>query len=166
MKGNSNNSNNHHHQQQHHNHHHPHDHHHILNHPHYGRYRRVHYIFLFLFALFTALFIAGCSWFINFQFIFQSGIIGFFHVLTGILIGIYITSTVTDYFYFVPRDMEEEIMRRHRDALSVATNTPSRLSLNEDIQPTTATATATKQNGSEQKSLKAYKLVYNRNQIN
>ena len=63
-----------------------------------GFFRKFHYTLMFLFALFSCLFIVGCAIWINYKSIFQSGIIGFFHVLLGVLVGIFITSNVVDEF--------------------------------------------------------------------
>lgn len=61
-----------------------------------GRYKRAHFVFLFLNALFTWLFVFGCAVWINYRAIFQSGIVGFFHVCTGVLIGAYVVSDVLE----------------------------------------------------------------------
>src|ERR1700742_3955931 len=71
-----------------------------------GFYRRFHYGFLFLFGLFSCLFIIGCAIWVNYRAIFQSGLIGFFHVLTGVLIGTYITANVIE--EFSPQHSKEE----------------------------------------------------------
>jgi len=67
-----------------------------------GFYRRYHFTFIFLTTLFSLLFICICAWLVEMRVIFQSGLIGFFHILTGLLIGIYITSNVINNFYIIP----------------------------------------------------------------
>ena len=59
-----------------------------------GIYRRFHYTMLFLYALFSCLFIIGSAIWVNYRANFQSGLLGFFHVITGVLIGLYISSNV------------------------------------------------------------------------
>lgn len=48
------------------------------------------------YALMSALFIIGCAIWIQYRSIFQSGLIGFFHIATGILIGVYLPSNTID----------------------------------------------------------------------
>lgn len=74
-------------------------------------HRRMHYFFMAIYALMSALFIIGCAIWINYRSIFQSGLIGFFHIATGILIGVYIPSNVTDEW----RTGEQPVSRTERD---------------------------------------------------
>ena len=61
-----------------------------------GRFKRAHYAFVFLNALFTSFFVFACAFLINYRSIFQSGILGFLHVCTGVLIGVCIVSNVLE----------------------------------------------------------------------
>lgn len=55
-----------------------------------GRPRHYHYAFVSIQTLFSLLFIGGAGWFINYLSTFQSGILGFGHIATGIMIGLFI----------------------------------------------------------------------------
>ena len=59
-----------------------------------GTHRRYHFIFLALYALFTCLFVVGCAVWLTYKSTFQAGLLGLLHVLTGVLIGLYITGEV------------------------------------------------------------------------
>lgn len=61
-----------------------------------GVYKRWHYAFLFLFGLFSCFFITAVAVWINYRSIFESGLLGFFHVCTGVLIGLYIGADVLE----------------------------------------------------------------------
>lgn len=61
-------------------------------------HRQMHFLFMATYAVFSCIFIIGCAIWINYRSIFQSGMMGYFHILTGILVGVYITSnTVEDW---------------------------------------------------------------------
>lgn len=83
-----------------------------------GFFRWFHFTLLFLFGLFSCLFIIGCAIWRNYRTIFQSGLIGYFHVLTGVLIGLYITSSTTDEFHdpatLAPRERQEALETRRQ----------------------------------------------------
>ena len=57
---------------------------------HISTLKRSHFIFMFIQALISTLFIVGTAIWVNYKSIFQSGLIGYFHVLTGVLIGLYL----------------------------------------------------------------------------
>ncbi len=59
-------------------------------------HRKMHYLFMSIYALMSCLFIIGCAIWVNYRSIFQSGLIGFFHIATGILIGVYIPSNTVE----------------------------------------------------------------------
>ncbi len=61
-----------------------------------GTYKRWHYAFLFLFGLFSCFFITAVAVWISYRSIFESGLLGFFHVCTGVLIGLYIGADVLE----------------------------------------------------------------------
>ena len=78
-------------------------------------HRRMHYLFMSGYALFSCLFIIGCAIWINYRSIFQSGLIGFSHITTGILIGIYITSNVVEDWRFNRIENELPASKTERD---------------------------------------------------
>lgn len=57
----------------------------------YGHVNRIHWSFTFLYGIFTSILITGNVIWVGKQFIFQSGILGFFTVITGLLIASLIT---------------------------------------------------------------------------
>lgn len=67
----------------------------VVPHP-IGVYKRWHYAFLFLFGLFSCFFITAVAVWISYRSIFESGLLGFFHVCTGVLIGLYIGADVLE----------------------------------------------------------------------
>jgi len=80
--------------------------------------RRMHYLFMATYTLMSLLFIIGCAIWINYRAIFQSGIMAFMHIITGILIGIYIPANTIEALS-VPaiRHEREEQRRRQEDTV-------------------------------------------------
>ena len=78
-------------------------------------HRRMHYIFMGAYALMSALFIIGCAIWIDYRSIFQSGLIGFFHIVTGILIGVYLPSNTIDEWDTPASRTDKEEQQKRRE---------------------------------------------------
>lgn len=81
-------------------------------------HRKMHYLFMGMYALMSLLFIVGCAVWQNYRSIFQSGIIGYFHIVTGLMIGIYLTSNTIE--HWVPGEVpanrtQREEQRKRRE---------------------------------------------------
>lgn len=56
----------------------------------------MHYLFMASYVIMSLLFIIGCAIWVEYRAIFQSGIVGFMHIVCGILIGIYIPANTIE----------------------------------------------------------------------
>ena len=81
-----------------------------------SRVRRIFYLLMGTFSLLSLFFILGCIIWIDYKSIYQSGLLGIMHILTGIIIGVYITSEVTEHWRYADSPNEAQMERdRHRN---------------------------------------------------